>query len=256
MTPISWQDFFVFTRYLYMICTKCNIDKPIEQYDSYFHSTQNKQRTRKYCKDCYREQKRKYRESIKEVIITQPVLPEQPTIDNSTNPDYCLCNMCQQYVHNDNWYWSKRSKTRSTLTRSAYCKKCTGEKYGREYKQKLREKGGSEYVHAKPNVYADDAQKELVFEVMTSFGYIYNQEFGVWTKPDVKELIDGKIVFPMVKPHKRTRESLTPEQIDKIHQYHNEGINFMKIARLIDRHPSTVYKRLQNYEPTFKTRRS
>ncbi len=238
-----------------MICTKCGIDKPIEQYDSYFHKNQNKTRIRKYCKNCYREQQNEYKERIKNKKIIQTVSPES-AIDNSTNPDYCLCNLCEEYVHNDNWYWSKRSKTRSTLTRSAYCKKCTGEKYGRDYKQKLRERGGSEYVHAKAGVFADDIQKELVFEVMISFGYIYNEEIGVWFKEGVKELIDGKIVFPKVKPHKKTRESLTPEQIEKIHQYHNEGIGFMKIAKLIDRHPSTVYKRLQNYEPTFKTRRS
>lgn len=232
-------------------CSKCNVEKTDDQYQTYFHSTQNKQRTRRVCNTCFNEQKRLYRESIRNKKIIQPVSQEPPTIDYSNNPDYCLCKLCQEYVHNDGWYWSKRSKNKSKLTRSAYCKKCSNEKYGKEYKQKLREKGGSEYVYAKPGIFGCEIQKETVFEVMRNLGYIYNEEHNVWLKPDVKELIDGKIVFPNLKKYKRRRDLLTEDEKEKIHQLYREGISYGKIAKILGKADSTIYKRLKAYEPTF-----
>lgn len=59
-----------------MICSKCKIDKPIELYQTYYHSTQQKYRTRRVCNSCFNEQRRKYKESIKNKKITQPEVPE------------------------------------------------------------------------------------------------------------------------------------------------------------------------------------
>ena len=105
-----------------MICTKCFIDKPVEEYYTYYHSTQKKQRTRKYCKSCYKNQKRLYKESIKTKkimepvsVIEEPVVLEPQPVEQinplSTNPDYRLCRTCQKYKHSmDDYYHHGKSK--------------------------------------------------------------------------------------------------------------------------------------------------
>ena len=55
------------------ICSKCNIEKEADQYQTYFHSTQNKLRTRRICNSCFKEQKSIYRENIKNKKIIEPV---------------------------------------------------------------------------------------------------------------------------------------------------------------------------------------
>ncbi len=208
-------------------------------------------RMRKYCMTCFKEQKRLWRESIKELKITQPVSTEPATIDYSTNPDYIFCEKCSQYKHTDDWYMHKRGNSKK-LYRSTFCKVCSASKYKEDYYKK---KGGrsSEFVYSKPNIYADELQKELTFEVLTLLGYIYNEEIGIWLKPGIKELnVNGKLFFPKVKKRKRKNETLTHKDCELIHKYYKEGYNVHQVAKLVKRHPSTVWKRLSTYEPTFK----
>jgi hypothetical protein len=194
-----------------MICTKCSIDKQENEYYTYYHSTQKKQRTRKYCKSCYKDQKTKYRESITMKKIMSPVVleleievfepqPVEQINPFSTNPDYKLCRTCQVYKHRmDDYYHHGKSKKTTYLD----CRKCCNERelnrrrYGRY--EELETSGGSENVRNEVGVWVDEYQKKQTYMVMKALGYNYSDECGHFLKPGVKELIDGKLVFPNIK---------------------------------------------------------
>lgn len=192
-------------------CTKCSVDKPVEEYDSYYHSTQKKQRTRKYCKSCFKDQKTKYRESIKMKKIVSPevleleieVLEPQPVeqINSfSTNPDYRLCRTCQIYKHRmDDYYYHGESKKTTYLD----CRKCCNIREKNRRREirygELETSGGSEIVRNEIGVWEDEYQKEQTYMVMKALGYTYSDECGHFLKPGVKEYVNGKLVFPKVK---------------------------------------------------------
>lgn len=193
---------------------------------------------------------------VKQSKITQPVEEKPPVIDYSTLPDHYHCPLCQEWKFKDSFYWYKRYKQKNKETKSAYCRKCTGVKYTEEYKQKQREKGGSWFVYSKPGLWGCDEQKKQTFEMLQTFGYIYNEERNIWLKPGIKELDEnGKVIFPKVVKQKRKRTKLTKQDYRKIEELHRQGYDYKKIARLLDRNPSTVYKRIERYESTLKTSR-
>jgi hypothetical protein len=189
-----------------MICTKCFIDKPVEEYETYFHSTQNKQRTRRYCKSCFKEQKRKYKETIKMKEIIQPVVLElEIEVVNpfSTNPDYKQCRTCQEYKHKiDDYYYHGSSKKTTYLD----CTKCLNlrelNRRRAERQEELESSGGSEKVHTQVGVWSDKYQKEQTYMVMKALGYTYSDECGHFLKPGVKEYVDGELKFYKVNKQK------------------------------------------------------
>jgi len=194
-----------------MICTKCSVDKPLDQYETYFHRPQNKHRTRKYCKDCFKEQKRKYKESIKMKKIIQPevqeleieVLEPQPVEQInpfSTNPDYKQCRTCQEYKHKiDDYYYHGSSKKVTYLD----CVKCLNlrelNRRREERQEELESSGGTERVSNNVGVFLDKYQKDQTYMVMKVLGYTYSDECGHFLKPGVKEYVDGELKFSKVK---------------------------------------------------------
>jgi hypothetical protein len=186
-----------------MICTKCSVDKPLDQYETYFHRPQNKQRTRRYCKDCFKDQKRKYRESIKMKEIIQPEVQElEIEVVNplSTNPDYKQCRTCQEYKHKmDDYYYHGSSKKTTYLD----CIKCLNKRElnrkREERQEELESSGGSERVHTQVGMWVDEYQREQTYMVMKALGYTYNEECGHFLKPGVKEYVDGELKFTKVK---------------------------------------------------------
>jgi hypothetical protein len=194
-----------------MICTKCFIDKQENEYYTYYHSTQKKQRTRKYCKSCFKNQKTKYKESITIKKIMSPVVLEleievlepQPVEQNnsfSTNPDYKQCRTCRVYKHRmDDYYYHGESKKTTYLD----CRKCCNKReLNRRRKDRygeLETSGGSEIVRNKVGVWVDEYQREQTYMVMKALGYTYSDECGHFLKPGVKEYVNGKLVFPKVK---------------------------------------------------------
>ena len=227
-----------------MICTKCNIDKPIDQYGTYFHSTQQKTRTRKYCKDCYKEQKRKYRESINLKEIVQPVTPEPPTIDYSTNPDYLKCIVCEEWkVIKEDYYLAKGG--RPIYKR---CKECQKEMDRQRTSNKLKDNGGSLMIGQKPGVFFDEYQRQNTFELMTLFGYLYDEETGIWYKHGVKEIVDGKPVFLKVKKRLHgTPKKITKEIVNQIIELKRNNYTYASIARKLKISETSVQRYLHIY---------
>jgi hypothetical protein len=219
-----------------MICRKCSIDKPVDQYDTYFHSTQNKIRTRKYCKSCYRKQKQQYKNRIK-------LEKEDRDKFYQNNPNYCKCNTCQTWKE-ISYYYLRDGKV---ITKK--CKDCQ-KVSDRIEAEKLRElNGGSKMVPQKPNVYFDEYQRANTFELMQLLGYLYDEASGIWIKPGWKEVIDGKPVFTQLRKRKYTlrRGIVTDEMIFKVLDYRKRNWTRAKIANKIGVSENTVMKICTEY---------
>jgi len=187
-------------------CNKCSIEKLDNEYYTYYHSSQQKWRTRKICNSCMNEGKRKYKETIKMKEIIQPVVLElEIEVVNpfSTNPDYKQCRTCQEYKHKiDDYYYHGSSKKTTYLD----CTKCLNlrelNRRRAERQEELESSGGSEKVHTQVGVWSDEYQKKQTYMVMKVLGYTYSEECGHFLKPGVKEYVDGKLKFYKVNKQK------------------------------------------------------
>ena len=248
-----------------MICTKCKIDKDENQYQKYWHSTQNKFRIRKHCTEClYKERNEKRRLKRKEAKlievsipteIIQPVVPElepEVSIDYSTNPNYRLCRICQQYLELDKFYHYKCRKKSVYLD----CKSCINKKEvgrAKEYRKKfLIENGGSDQHKTKPGEWIDEYQMEATFNILKSIGWKLNEENGIWWKEGIKTP-DG--VFINIKKTRNLIFNNYPNTInderkkkifDKSVELRNRGKSYMDIAYEVGVSQTTVYKWLNN----------
>lgn len=239
-----------------MICSKCNIDKPNEDYLTYYHSTDKKYYTRKVCKKCSAAQQREWRLKNKIEMELQLMAPKpEPVIESKPNHKIYLCTSCNEEKSEDEWYLYYDSKSRQK--RSTYCRQCAIDKGKRSYSEALESGGGSTKVYSKPNTYVDDIQKQLTFDFLLSIGYLYNEAYGVWLKPGVKEIKLGSVFFPKVKRKKRKnrnenkRIAMTDEEINEIHRYYDEGLKVMDICRVLDRPQSTIYMIVKKYDPNY-----
>ena len=234
-----------------LVCKKCNIEKPLDEYETYFHRPQGKMRMRKYCKDCFREQKRLWRESIKENKITQPVSPEPPTIDFSTNPDYYKCKMCEEWkVMKKDFYLHKGGNPLNG--RCKVCQKILDRKEADEHK---KENGGNLKVKQKPNQYMDEYQKENTFLLMGIMGYLFDEGTGIWYKPGVKEIVNGKPVFLKVKKRKKSYKPrfMNQELLMKILELRKRKLTYAQIAIKFNLSDTTIRKYVTDYEKSNKT---
>lgn len=241
-------------------CSKCDELKPATEYYTYFHSTQQKHRTRNICQRCVMEGKRKYRESIKEQKIIQPdplkivftpipVPIPTPTVEVvnplSLDPNYKLCRTCQEYKHDDDYYHHNSVSTKNYLD----CRKCCNirerDRRREERQEELENCGGSEQVKSKVGMWVDEYQKIQTYKVMEILGYIYDEESGHFLKPGVKELIDGKLVFHKVRKKVYTYNQIKyPETIwEEITDLYNTGkYTFKKLGKKYGVSQTTVCK--------------
>lgn len=227
-----------------MICKKCHIDKPLDQYDTYLHRKQGKMRTRKYCMDCFRAQKKKYRESIRMKQITQPVTPEPPTIDYSNNPEYKKCMVCEQWkVIKTEYYLHKNGRPTSQR-----CKECIRTMDREKTAESRKERGGSLMIPQRCGVFFDSFQRENTFELMKLLGYLYDEETGIWWKPNVKHIVNGKPVFLKVKKRLHgTPKKITKEIINQIIELKRNNYTYASIARKLKISETSVQRYLGIY---------
>ena len=234
-----------------MICSKCSIDKTETDFSSYFHSTQNKLRVRKICKSCFNEQKRNYRESIRNKKIIQPVedlTPIEPIIDIPPSPDFKKCTVCKEWKHFEQYYFHQKEKG----IRFADCIDCHKEKDKIARQKHLIENGGSDRILKYPNQYVDEHQRKQVFEVMIALGYTFNEEYETWVKEGVVSIKDGKPYFHFLKytgSTNRGRGKKIPQaHKDRIMFYRKKGYSMGKISRITGVSDSAICKILKEYE--------
>lgn len=204
-----------------MVCSKCKVDCPIEKFDTYFHSTKNKHYTRRICNPCMRLGYREYKLKIKSQQIPVPVIPD----------NHKQCSTCMEYKHLTDFYLSHAKNP------IKICKICHKKYYRKKVDEKISMNGGSSSYYSDPNKYFDNEQKEQVFSLMVSFGWIFDESTGIWNKPGVKE---NGVFINMVLQNKPKRVS-TPgggrkikkgvwNSIDKIMKLIEEGHSYSDIA--------------------------
>ena len=218
-----------------MRCSKCGVEKEESSYQKYFHSTQNKWRVRKECTECL------YKTRLKR---------KNPDLFYSKDPNYKKCKSCNEWKTHDDYYFHSKV----TGVKFNICKICQNEKDRLEREIELEENGGSEKISRKPNEYKDKYQKEQTFMVMRVLGYTYNEETGIWTKPGIKEAINGKVVFPKIESKKvrRDRLNLSKETISKIIEYKNKGWTSIEIEAELNISDTTVYNHYKKWKDTLK----
>lgn len=211
-----------------MRCTVCNKDKELNQFQTYWHSTQNKMRTRKQCTECY------YQLRLKK---------KDPEKYYSNNPNYHKCNTCNEWKLIDDYYQTSGGKIYSNR-----CRPCTKKFDADKREEKLINNCGGEKVPPKPNVYTDKYQKQCTFEMLEILGYTFDEPTGIWVKAGYKEIKDGKIIFPTLNLKAITRRKISPTKLDKIIILREKGWSYENIAEELGISDTTVYKHLKKWK--------
>lgn len=211
-----------------MRCNVCDQDKEPNQFQTYFHSTQNKMRTRKQCTECLYELKMKRR---------------NPDKFYENNPDYHKCNTCSEWKLIKEYYTTAAGRIYSNR-----CRVCTKKHDADNRHRKLSDNCGSDKIKPTPNQYTDKYQKACTFYFMESLGYIYDEPTGIWTKEGFKEIRDGKPFFPHIKPTFRTNRKVTPTKSEKVISLREQGLSYEQIAADLEISDTTVYKIIKKWK--------
>jgi len=219
-----------------MRCSKCGVEKDETNYQKYFHSTQNKWRVRKECTECL------YNTRLKR---------KNPDLFYSKDPNYKKCSVCNEWKTQDQYYYHSKK----TGIKFADCIVCHRQKDRDGRQEYLRNNGGADKILTTPNTYMDEYQKEQTFWVMELLGYTYNEESGIWTKPGVKELVDGDIIFPKVKKHKKIGRydvKITYQMVEEFVRLKEKGWNSERIGIKFGVSDTTVFKYLKKWKDISK----
>ena len=215
-----------------MRCTVCDKDKEINQFQTYWHSTQNKMRRRKQCTECY------YNNRLKR---------KNPDKYYSNNPNYHKCNTCAEWKVIDDFYQKLTGKIYSNR-----CRVCTKILDDKERDERLLDTCGGDRIPMKPNVYANKIQKECTFDMMKLLGYTFDEATGVWVKPGYKEIKDGKIIFPTLNLIRGGRRKTSPTKLHRMITLREEGLSYEKIGEILGMSDTTVYKQIRKWKSQLK----
>ena len=234
-------------------CSKCDIEKEEDQYATYFHSKQNKLRTRRICKSCFNEQKRIYRESIiKEKIIQPTPIPTpipEPFVETKVfiDMDTKVCFTCKVDKPITDFYIHKRTGKPFTS-----CKRCELDKDNDKYEEYIKENGGSERVKLKPGQWVDEYQQENVEGFLKVIGWKYNGKH--WYKEGVRgidgiwERMRGKPKYRKpVKEKASPKSDLLRRQVQDIIKLRDAGETLARIASIYSTSVPTLYKVINQY---------
>lgn len=234
--------------YYMRLCSKCKIDKEDASFSTYYHSTQKKERTRNVCISCFNEQKRLYRQSIKNKKITQPevlkeemeplqvILPiTEPTIIVKPREGYKICNKCRIDKPVEDYYG-----------KFGHCRSCDLEMERTRNLQRKIDNGGSLKVGVKPNVYFDKYQKENTFSLLERMGWEFNEENNIWWKDGIK---DKNGVFINITSYRGKKlKTYTIDEIKELKDMRDKGMTFQQIQSSKRISPATLIKLLKRLE--------
>jgi len=216
-----------------MRCTVCDKDKELNQFQTYWHSTQQKMRQRKQCTECL------YNIRLKK---------KNPEKYYQNNPDYKKCNTCSEWKLVETEYYHRHGKPYMNR-----CRECELTLERSKRKEYLMEHCGSEKVSPKPNHYADEYQKACTFHLMEIMGYTFDEPTGIWIKPGYKEIMDGKPFFPTIKVTSiNHRNKVTPTKLQRIIELKSSGMDTKKIAEELGISEITVYKNFRKWKNQLK----
>jgi hypothetical protein len=247
-------------------CSKCKIDKEDKEFQTYWHSTQQKFRIRKECTFCHSTQHNERRRlkrleskliqvSIPTEIVQPAVLESQPAILD-TPKEYKLCKTCGELKPITEYHRYSSYNRKPFLS----CKTCVNLKENIRSKNKrikyLEENGGSNDFLQGPNQYIDDYQRDATFNLMRRFGWTFNEDNGIWWKEAIKTA-DGvfinitkrkrKKINPMAKIPVNLRIEKKEELFNETLKLRSTGLSFDKIGKKLGVSDTTIYKWIKKY---------
>jgi len=219
------------------ICSKCKEERNDDEYYTYWHSTQQKYRTRNVCLVCTKEQVRNYKRKVKEKPI---VVKEEPT-------QHCPC--CKKDIPLTGYYESGKG------VKGRYCISCIRKNQNERNYNKVMSEGGTERVSLKPNTYFDEYQKAQTFMVLERLGWVFNEDTGIWSKEGVKTKDN---VWLNIIPQPRTKRRPNGVIVRKKHGVHNyikdiihqrevEGMTYEDLAYIYCCSHTTIRTIINNY---------
>jgi hypothetical protein len=225
------------------ICSKCKVEKELDQYENYWHSTQQKTRTRGYCKVCMEKQKKAYRlkrNGIEYIPTYQPDYIKYPDL-------YKKCIKCLEYLLIDsNFYVYKKNNWIAST-----CKQCQKRIDKENYQRTI---GTSNLYPMRPNEYHDEEQRLATFGIMERMGFTFNKDKGIWWK-DGFRTEDGifmNVTGTKRKKHDTTNRHLTYKQkmllIERAIAYRRVGRSMLHIAEILGIAETTVTRWIKDYE--------
>ena len=214
-----------------MNCNYCKIDKPDEQYSTYWHSTQQKMRTRKECNDCFNGKKR---EKKKGLIY----IPPQPKVIRIIQ-----CSACKKDKPETDFTFkpSPRAITRCDECRS---KSKNYEQNKRERLQELEDTMGGLDFYKEPNTYTNEIQKKAVFDIMLSIGWHFNEKKGIWYKEGIKtpEGVFTNLKTYLYKNKGYFKVKVTEEMVADMKQMAIDGFTYLEIRHKYNISYDTIVK--------------
>ena len=213
-----------------MRCNVCNKDKEQDQFQTYWHSTQNIKRTRKQCTECFYKNRMKKR---------------NPDNYYQNNPDYKKCISCSQWKDINTAFYIRKARDGRKLYSNS-CKVCkkTIQKETREEEKSFN--CGSAMVPQKPNKYFDKYQKQCTFNMMELLGYTFDKPTGIWIKPGHKEIKDGKPFFPNLK--KQISKKVTLDMVNEMIELRKLGWGYQRIGYHLNISDTSVFKYIKKNE--------
>lgn len=171
---------------LNQICSKCGVPKELDDFYTYTRTLgvgkkgNGRLYRRKVCFNCFNEQTKTYKLK-KKMERTTLILIEIPTK---------YCSGCSVDLPLDSFYKNQN-----------HCKDCQSD-YDKKYRlsirgrlkqigaiERRRDRGENGYgliVNTAPGYYANERAKRDTFWAMTTLGWIYNQDTGIWAKEGIK----------------------------------------------------------------------
>jgi hypothetical protein len=215
-----------------MRCTVCDKDKDQNQFQTYWHSTQQKMRTRKQCTECL------YQIRLKK---------KNPDKFYENNPDYKKCNTCNEWKLIETEFYHRHGKP--YVNRCRYCELEIDRNKRKEY---LMENCGGDKIPPKPNNYTDEYQKACTFHLMEALGYTFDEPSGIWIKEGWKEVRDGRAYFTVLKIASKPRNKVTPTKMERIVKLKSQGYTNPQIAEQLGIAEMTVYKNYKKWKNQLK----
>jgi hypothetical protein len=172
-----------------MKCIICEQDKPISFFDTYVNSQNKRTYTRKQCSACWKAKRRKPEVPRPPKEIIQPRASNEEIealpIKQVVPEGYKQCRTCKEVLPYATHFppFSKKHTHPDCIP----CRRVIDKaKRDADRIEHLETHGGSERIPPKPGTYADEYQKQYLFDVLTAFGWSYNDEKELWYKEGFK----------------------------------------------------------------------
>lgn len=203
-----------------IVCNKCNVEKPIDQYFVETKKDTGKQYRKKYCNDCFRQQARDWK-SKNRISKTKLKQIEEERIKNQK-----VCKSCNIPKDPNEYYAYRKS----------ICKECIKTFEKKKYydaETVKRENGGILRCPPKPGVYLDDYQRYYTKQILLAIGWSHNEEKDIFYKPGLKDKdgnweiqFDSSYRGDIKKQYLKIRKEMTADKLPHLKIYRNSGAKY------------------------------